>query len=157
MSTTLTPKSPPEFPAPITLPDPGTSHLPSVATNATLTQLADRTDALKNQFRAAVVNGTNSTASTGTWVDISGASVSLGTCAVGDVVIALGLGTKITSGTQARLQVTDGSTTITISTFPGVATITAAGTWTLKVQQYHATSGTVQIYSAGVLVRARLP
>lgn len=155
MSTTLTPKSPEIFPD-VSLPSPGDDILGSSYTT-TLTQLADRTDWLKRQFRGGAVSGTNSTNSTGSWVDVDSASISLGTCYGNDQVIVLGCGAvdDVSGNMQLRVALTDGTTTLT-GTPPVVLTVPSTGTWTIKLQQYHASSGRYTRFSFGAIVRTPL-
>ena len=157
MSTTLTPKSPVEFPAPITLLDAGTDLLPSSGLAAVFAQLADRSDALKEQFRTGCVSGTNATLSTGAWVDVDGASVSMGTMLPGETLVILGCGTYVTSGTTTRVAVSVGGVvSFYVTTYPYAWTTVTGGSVSLKLQQLHATSGQVTSFSMGALIRSAL-
>lgn len=167
MSTALTPKSPLIYPSTVSVPDDSESLLWSGPIRTTLTQIADRTDYLAAKDKAFSFSGTNATnTSSTTFVDVTGATVAVGTLAIGDRIQITSFCEATTTEVTSRVVVTDtvdttaGSSSLissAVSPYTRVEiwtyTATRATAHTVKLQ-HKVSSGTQRatVYSVNVLL-----
>lgn len=141
MSSVLTPKSPLIYPSTISVPVDSDSLLWSGPVLKTLTDLADRTDYLAGRCKAFAFSGTNSTGTSSTsYVDVTGATVSIGTLAIGDKVQVTSFCEADSSNVTSRIVVAD-----TVDTTAGTSSLisSAVSPYTrLEVWTYVATRAT---------------